>query len=50
MALAYIARKKDPHVITVYSPPLLLINLTGQTPLSYRNVTPIAMMINDCVR
>lgn len=47
VALAYIARKKDPHVITVYSPPLLLINLTGQTPLSYRNVTPIAMMIND---
>lgn len=47
VALAYIARKKDSHVITVYSPPLLLINLTGQTPLSYRNVTPIAMMIND---
>lgn len=47
VALAYIARKKDPHVITVYSPPLLLINLTGQTPLSYKNTTPIAMMIND---
>lgn len=47
VALAYIARKKDPHVITVYSPPLLLINLTGQTPLSYQNITPIAMMIND---
>ena len=47
VALAYIAKKKDPHVITVYSPPLLLINLTGQTPLSFRNVTPIAMLIND---
>lgn len=47
VALAYIARKKDPHVITVYSPPLLLINQTGQTPLSYKSITPIAMMIND---
>ncbi len=48
VALAYIQRKKaDPYTITVYSPPLLLINLTGQTPLSYKNVTPIAMLIND---
>lgn len=47
VALAYIAKKKDPHVITVYSPPLLLINLTGQTPLSYKDITPIAMLIND---
>lgn len=47
VALAYIAKKKDPHVITVYSPPLLLINLTGQSPLGYKNITPIAMLIND---
>ena len=47
MALAYINGKKDPHTIAVYSPPLLLINLTGQTELSYKNVTPLAMLIND---
>ncbi|MDR3229982.1 MAG: tripartite tricarboxylate transporter substrate binding protein [Synergistaceae bacterium] len=47
VALAYINAKKDPHTITVYSPPLLLINLTGQTELSYKNVTPLAMLIND---
>ncbi|GHS99734.1 tricarboxylic transport TctC [Synergistales bacterium] len=47
VALAYINAKKDPHTIAVYSPPLLLINLTGQTELSYKNVTPLAMLIND---
>jgi putative tricarboxylic transport membrane protein len=48
VALAYIQRKKaDPYTITVYSPPILLINLTGQTPLSYKNLTPIAMLIHD---
>jgi putative tricarboxylic transport membrane protein len=47
VALAYISAKKDPHTIAVYSPPLLLINLTGQTELSYKNVTPLAMLIND---
>ena len=47
VALAYINGKKDPHTITVYSPPLLLINLKGQTTLSYKNVTPLAMLIND---
>ncbi|MDR1873634.1 MAG: tripartite tricarboxylate transporter substrate binding protein [Synergistaceae bacterium] len=47
VALAYINARKDPHTIAVYSPPLLLINLTGQTELSYKNVTPLAMLIND---
>ncbi|MDR1916365.1 MAG: tripartite tricarboxylate transporter substrate binding protein [Synergistaceae bacterium] len=48
VALEYIQRKKgDPYLLTVFSPPLILINLTGQTPLSYKNLTPIAMMIND---
>ncbi|MDR1649022.1 MAG: tripartite tricarboxylate transporter substrate binding protein [Synergistaceae bacterium] len=47
VALAYINSKKDPHTIAVYSPPLLLINLTGQTELSYKNITPLAMLIND---
>jgi putative tricarboxylic transport membrane protein len=47
VALAYINAKKDPHTLVVYSPPLLLINLTGQTELSYKNITPLAMLIND---
>lgn len=47
VALAYMSKKRDPHSIVVYSPPLLLINLTGQTQLSYENLTPLAMMIND---
>ena len=46
--LAYMQKKKgNPYTITVYSPPLLLINLTGQTELGYKNLTPIAMLIND---
>lgn len=46
--LAYIQRKKnDPYIITVYSPPLLLINLTGQTPLGYKDLKPIARLIDD---
>ena len=47
VALADINGKRDPHTIVVYSPPLLLINLTGQTELSYKNITPLAMLIND---
>jgi putative tricarboxylic transport membrane protein len=48
VALAYMQKKAgDPYSLIVYSPPLLLINLTGQTELSYKNVTPIAMLIND---
>jgi putative tricarboxylic transport membrane protein len=48
VALEYIQRKKgDPYLLTVFSPPLILINLTGQTQLSYENLTPISMLIND---
>jgi putative tricarboxylic transport membrane protein len=48
VALEYIQRKKgDPYLLTVFSPPLILINLTGQTKLGYKNLTPIAMLIND---
>lgn len=48
VALAYLNDKKgNPYEVAVYSPPLLLINLTGQTKLSYQNTTPIAMLIND---
>ncbi|MEJ5228423.1 MAG: tripartite tricarboxylate transporter substrate-binding protein [Pseudothermotoga sp.] len=48
VALAHMQTKKgDPYSIIVFSPPLLLINLTGQTQYSYRNLTPIAMLIHD---
>lgn len=48
VGLAYMQKKKaDPYSLIVYSPPLLLINLTGQTKLSYRDLTPLAMLIND---
>jgi putative tricarboxylic transport membrane protein len=48
VALSYLNEKKgNPYEVAVYSPPLLLINLTGQTKLSYQNTTPIAMLIND---
>ncbi len=48
VALAYLQTKKgDPYEVAVYSPPLLLIRLTGQTELSYKDVTPIARLICD---
>jgi putative tricarboxylic transport membrane protein len=48
VALEYIQRKKgNPYLLTVFSPPLILINLTGQTPLGYKDLTPISMLIND---
>lgn len=48
VALTYMQRKKgDPYSLIVYSPPLILINLTGQSKLGYKDVTPIAMLIND---
>lgn len=48
VALAHMQTlKNDPYAIIVYSPPLLLINLTGQTQFSYKNLTPIAMLIHD---
>lgn len=48
VALAYLQKKKgNPYSLAVYSPPLLLINLTGQTKLGYKNLTPISMLIND---
>ncbi len=46
--LAYMQKKpKSDTIITVYSPPLLLINLTGTTPLSYKDLTPLAALISD---
>ncbi|MDR1884816.1 MAG: tripartite tricarboxylate transporter substrate binding protein [Synergistaceae bacterium] len=48
VALTYLQRKKgDPYSLVVYSPPLILINLTGQTKLGYNDITPISMLIND---
>lgn len=48
VALAHMQTKKgDPYTIVVFSPPLLLINLTGQTQYSYKDLTPIAMLIHD---
>lgn len=46
--LAYMQEKKGSDTyIAVYSPPLLLINLTGQTPLSYKDTTPLAGLMAD---
>ncbi|MGB9840349.1 tripartite tricarboxylate transporter substrate binding protein [Thermovenabulum sp.] len=48
VGLAYMQEKKgDPYEVIVFSPPLLLINLTGQTQYSYKNLTPLAMLIHD---
>lgn len=48
IALSYLQEKKgSDSTISVYSAPLLLINLTGQTPLSYKDVTPLARLIAD---
>ena len=48
VALAYMQEKRgNPYEVVVYSPPLLLINLTGQTQSSYKDLTPLAMLIND---
>lgn len=35
------------NIITVYSPPLILINLNGTTEFGYKNVTPLARLIAD---
>lgn len=48
VGLTYMQRKKgDPYSLVVYSPPLILINLTGQSKLGYKDITPIAMVMND---
>lgn len=40
-------RKGGDRTLIVYSPPLLLINLTGQSQYSYRDLTPISNLIQD---
>lgn len=48
VGLAYLQEKKgNDGIISVYSPPLLLINLTGATEYSYKDTTPIARLITD---
>jgi len=48
VTLAYLQNKKgSDREIVVYSPPIILINLTGQTPYSYKNLTPLARLIAD---
>ncbi len=46
--LAYMQEKKGSDtLISVYSPPLILINLNGSTELSYNDTTPLAGLIAD---
>lgn len=46
--LAYMQTKKgSDSLISVYSPPILLINLNGSTDLSYKDTTPLARLITD---
>ncbi len=48
VALSYLQQKRgSDSVISVYSPPLLLINLTGQTSFGYKDTTPLARLIAD---
>ncbi|MGB3368640.1 MAG: tripartite tricarboxylate transporter substrate-binding protein [Acidaminobacteraceae bacterium] len=46
--LAYMNEKADSdNIISVYSSPLLLINLNGTSELSYKNTKPLAGLIAD---
>lgn len=46
--LAYMQEKKGSDtLISVYSPPLILINLNGSSQLSYKDTTPLTRLITD---
>lgn len=46
--LAYLQEKKgSDNIVSVYSPPLILINLNGSTEYSYKDTTPLAGLIAD---
>lgn len=46
--LAYMQTQKGKgDLISVYSPPILLTNLTGLTQYSYKDTTPLARLITD---
>lgn len=48
VALSYLqGQAGNERVVSVYSPPLVLINLNGSSKLSYKDVTPIARLITD---
>ena len=40
-------KKGDAYTITVFSPPIIFINLNGTTQYSFRNLTPLANLIAD---
>ena len=40
-------KKGDARIITVYSPPIIFLNLNGTTQYSFRNLTPLANLIAD---
>lgn len=41
------SKKGDDRTITVYSPPLILVNLNGTSEYGFRNLTPLAQLIAD---
>ncbi len=48
VTLAYLQQNKDAdNIVSVYSPPLLLINLNGSSEYSYKDLTPLARLIAD---
>jgi putative tricarboxylic transport membrane protein len=49
VALSHVVENKKgaDDTLVVYSPPLLLINLNGQTKYSYKDLTPIAKLFSD---
>ncbi len=50
VGLAYLVDKKGTgYTVNVYSPPLLLIALNGQSQFSYKNTTPLAQVMTDYI-
>ena len=48
VTLAYLQEKKaNEQILSVYSPPLILIELNGTSKYGYKDVTPIARLITD---
>ncbi len=48
VALSYLQKTRNPDsVISVYSPPLLLIQLNGSSQYGYQDLTPLARLISE---
>ena len=49
VALANVVQNKkgDGYTLVVYSPPLILINLNGQSKFGYKDITPLARLTTD---